>query len=311
MTSRADLPRIVAAMKAGGYYRRVMSAGAELDRVKAYLRAFEAADFSGALPDMDPTYPPFPGLRHEVFHDPASLPGAAMLERSWRAIRDEAQALDAAAELDYTIASRPVRRLLHPATWLRRHAPPRAWTVYPLHYMGVEVEGLTRRCPRTLAIVNSLPGLCVAYPWGDAVVSVQGPGSRLPVHCSIDNLRVRCHLALRIPEGAGIRVGGQERRWEEGRCLVFEDAFAHEVWNDSAERRVVLIVDFWHPDLTPAERQALEAGFRKAQVRRIFLGQRIGATGSAGTYVPFLEAAVEAQEADPALRDYWEASSAS
>jgi len=74
---------------------------------------------------------------------------------------------------------------------------------------------------------------------------------------------------------------------------------------------VVLIVDFWHPDLTPAERQALEAGFRKAQVRRIFLGQRIGATGSAGTYVPFLEAAVEAQEADPALRDYWEASSAS
>jgi len=306
MTSRADLPRIVAAMKAGGYYGRIMDAGPELDRVKAYLRALEGAR-PAADPAMNPTYPCFPGLSHRRFHDPAGVPAAALLERSWETIRDEALALDENTELDYTIASRPVRRLLRPWTWLARGAPPRAWTVYPFHYMGVEVEAVTRRCPRTLAIINALPGLCVDYPWGDALFSVQGPGSRLPAHCSIDNLRLRCHLGIRIPDGAGMRVGGEERRWSEGRCLLFEDAFEHEVWNHSRERRTVLIVDFWHPELTEIERHALCAGFRKAEVRRIFMGQRIGATNSAATYMPYLESTVAAQDDAPSIREFWPA----
>lgn len=44
----------------------------------------------------------------------------------------------------------------------------------------------------------------------------------------------------------GIRIGDQIREWEEGKCLVFDDSYEHEVWNKTGEERVLLLVDFWH-----------------------------------------------------------------
>ncbi len=283
-----------------------MAGGPDLDRVKEYIRCFagehEPANRAGG---MNPKYPCFPGLRNRPFHDPADFAPAAVLEDAFPAIRDEALALDEASELDYTIASAPLRNPWRPWTYLRRRAPPRAWTVYPFWHMGVDTESLTRRCPRTMAVLASLPGLCVEYPWGDAIFSVQGPHSSLRPHCSVDNLRLRCHLGVRIPPGTGIRVADETRTWAEGRCLFFEDAFEHEVWNHSSERRVVLIVDFWHPDLTPIEIRALTAGFAKREVRRVFMAQRITMTNAAGPYLAHLESEMECQEDSGLLRELW------
>ncbi len=308
MIDTTDWPHIVNAMREGGFYDRVMRGGSELDRVKAYLQAFTdgRASASGD-PTQVPTYPCFPGLKHRPFHDPDTCAGAAILEAGFPVIRDEAFSLDDSAQLDYTIASRPLRRWRDPRTWLRRRAAPRAWTVYPFYHMGVDVEALTRRCPRTADIINALPNVCLDYPWGDALLSVQGPQSRLPPHCSVDNLRLRCHLGIRIPDGTGIRVGSEERQWSEGRCLLFEDSFEHSVWNLSEQRRIVLIVDFWHPDLTPIEVRALTAGFRKSAVRSIFMRQRIRMTDSPDPYVRHMEAALIEQDRGPLLREFWPA----
>jgi hypothetical protein len=302
----ADWPRIVSAMRAGGFYDRVMHGGPELDRVKRYLLAFTGEGAAGGVdPTQAPTYPCFPGLTHRPFHEPGTCAGVAILEDAFPVIRDEAVALGDSAQLDYTIASRPSRSWHDPRTWLRLRAPPRAWTVYPFYHMGVDVEPLTKRCPRTSAIVNSLPNVCLDYPWGDALLSVQGAQSRLPPHCSVDNLRLRCHLGIRIPDGAGISVGGEEREWSEGRCLLFEDSFEHSVWNPSHVRRIVLIVDFWHPDLTPVEVRALTAGFRKSEVREIFMRKRISMTDSPGPYVRHMEAALTEQDLAPEMREFW------
>jgi aspartyl/asparaginyl beta-hydroxylase (cupin superfamily) len=35
--------------------------------------------------------------------------------------------------------------------------------------------------------------------------------------------------------------------------VVFDDSFWHEVWNESDRRRLVLILDLWHPDLSDDE----------------------------------------------------------
>jgi aspartate beta-hydroxylase len=73
-------------------------------------------------------------------------------------------------------------------------------------------------------------------------------------HRGPTNLRLRCHLALKVPEGdCAIRVGEKTRKWHEGRCLVFDDYFDHEAWNHTEEDRVVLIVDIWHPGLSATE----------------------------------------------------------
>jgi hypothetical protein len=36
-------------------------------------------------------------------------------------------------------------------------------------------------------------------------------------------------------------------------CLIFDDSFDHQVWNKGATDRVILLIDFWHPDLTQRE----------------------------------------------------------
>jgi aspartyl/asparaginyl beta-hydroxylase (cupin superfamily) len=46
--------------------------------------------------------------------------------------------------------------------------------------------------------------------------------------------------------------------WREGELFAFDDSFEHEAWNRAAEDRVVLIFEAHHPDLSAAERAAIE-----------------------------------------------------
>lgn len=47
------------------------------------------------------------------------------------------------------------------------------------------------------------------------------------------------------------------RTWEEGKAIIIDDSFDHEVWHNGSSFRLILIVDFWHPDLTPRQRASL------------------------------------------------------
>jgi len=87
--------------------------------------------------------------------------------------------------------------------------------------------------------------------------SIMGPRTHVAPHCGFINARVRCHLALVVPDGGHMRVGSESRAWVEGKALLFDDSFEHEVWNDSPSGRVVLLFDVWHPDLTAVEKRAL------------------------------------------------------
>ena len=293
-------------MRAGGYYDRVMASGPELDRVKKYLRLCAGEEAPApAAPLMRPTYPCFPGLRHRPWHDPRACEGARMLEENFGTIRDEAMSLGEGASLDYSRAAGPWRSWKKPWTLLRRDAAPKTWTLYLLYHMGVDVEEVMGKCPRTRAVVNALPGACLEYTWGDFVFSAMSAGAHLRPHCSIDNLRVRIHMGISIPEGCSIRVATETRTWQEGKCLMFEDSFEHEVWNRSNARRIVLIADLWHPDLTEVEIRALTAGFRKSRVRRVFMRERMGVTDAPQKYLPFIEGALERQDAEPAVREFW------
>ncbi len=43
-------------------------------------------------------------------------------------------------------------------------------------------------------------------------------------------------------------MSGEERAWEPGKMLVFDDSLTHEAWNKSDKLRVVLLVDFLTPE---------------------------------------------------------------
>ena len=76
------------------------------------------------------------------------------------------------------------------------------------------------------------------------------PGYHIPAHRGPTNGIVRIHLALKVPrdsEKCRLRVDQEIVHWEEGKCIVFDDYYEHEVWNETDEQRVVLFFDVDRP----------------------------------------------------------------
>jgi aspartate beta-hydroxylase len=135
----------------------------------------------------------------------------------------------------------------------------RKWHSVYFHRRYQPVPDIRARCPKTVALLDRLTaGAC-----RDSMVSVVGPGGRIALHQDPDNLFLTCHLGIIIPDGCGMHLAGETRGWQEGRCIVFNAAFEHHVWNDSRSARIVLLADFLHPDFTPLERRFLTEYFSR------------------------------------------------
>lgn len=124
------------------------------------------------------------------------------------------------------------------------------WNVYYLHLHSADFGDNLARCPRTAAAIDKIP-----FQYKHCFFSALAPGTHIPAHTGPANKKLRLHLPLVVPPGdaARIRVGPRTEPFREGKCLLFDDSFEHEAWNDAATPRIVLIVDLWHPDLSPAE----------------------------------------------------------
>ena len=125
--------------------------------------------------------------------------------------------------------------------------------------IGRQATGTVKRStiellPFTSKLVLSFPEAATMVR-GGSKVSVIEPDSLVKPHTGTSNARLRIHLGVRIPkQGVGIKVAGETRVWETGKCLVLDDSFVHSVWQNSTEPRIVLIVDVWHPELDRAAR---------------------------------------------------------
>jgi aspartyl/asparaginyl beta-hydroxylase (cupin superfamily) len=110
-----------------------------------------------------------------------------------------------------------------------------------------------------MALLDRFP-----QPWIDgcganAMFSMLAPRTAIPAHVGVANFRLVCHLPLIVPNRCWFRVGEEVRDWERGTAWVFDDTIEHEARNETDHLRVILIFDVWHPDLSPAEREAIAA----------------------------------------------------
>ena len=151
------------------------------------------------------------------------------------------------------------------------HSAPDEWHWANFIDRGRVQPDMWEQCPNTAAALEAVPRLCVgAMPFAFAFFSTLQPRSRIAAHTAPANLRLRVHLPLVVPEHStaadcGMRVAGETRPWEVGRALIFDDAFEHEVWNESDGERAVLLFDLWHPDLGTDEIAAIQSMFREVQ----------------------------------------------
>jgi beta-hydroxylase len=171
--------------------------------------------------------------------DNAAFPWAADVEKEWRLIR---------AELDKVLTRRDELPGFHEiAKDVASISTDRNWKSFLLCAYGHVSDEAVKACPETWRILQNIPGLKAA------MFSIFEPGKHLPAHRGPYNGVLRFHLGLIVPEGdIAIRVLDRTCHWDEGKALIFDDAFEHEAWNHSDKVRVVLFVDFVKPLRFPA-----------------------------------------------------------
>lgn len=135
-----------------------------------------------------------------------------------------------------------------------------SWTAFHMARAGIIDENF-RRCPVTMALMDSLPQPQAEDYMPEIFFSRLKPGGHIIPHYGQMNFRLTVHLGLIVPDGCGIRVGDQTRHWEPGRVLAFDDSFEHEAWNRGDSERIVLIFEAWHPDIREAEVEGLQMFF--------------------------------------------------
>lgn len=198
----------------------------------------------------------FPGLRPQMFYDPADFDWVSRLERNFAVIRQELR--DVLETRDGFLPWRGIQT----GEWYRADGERGSavgevpdWNMYYFHKFGERFEENCRRCPQTAALLESIPRFTSTSL---ACFSVLNPGMHLAPHFGPSNGVLRVHLPLLGVDGCRIRVGDQERTWQEGKAMIFSDAYEHEVWHDGPATRFVLFFDVWHPDWAEAEVESLD-----------------------------------------------------
>jgi aspartyl/asparaginyl beta-hydroxylase (cupin superfamily) len=117
------------------------------------------------------------------------------------------------------------------------------WKVFMLRSLVGTPEANQKKCPLTTALLAPIPNLYQAF------FSILDPGKSIPAHCGFYLGYLRYHLGLVVPKNnpPSMRVNDQIHIWEEGKSILFDDSWEHEVYNKSDGLRVVLIVDLLRP----------------------------------------------------------------
>lgn len=203
----------------------------------------------GSKEGHDPSEEHVDGLTANAFWDAASLPDqfpwAQELEAKSDVIIKEFQAKLNAQESQMFASD---------SAW-QNQVMGGGWSAVRLQRLGVWNEENCRQFPETYELIRSLNiplavrGVCFAR---------QAPGSGVQPHSDGRNFILTSHLGLKIPKECWIEVGTERKGWEEGKLTTLDTSFTHSTGNPSSEDRHVLIIDYWHPDLTEAERASLE-----------------------------------------------------
>jgi ornithine lipid ester-linked acyl 2-hydroxylase len=171
-----------------------------------------------------------------TFFAPERFPWVEQVEANWMVIREELEGVleDHAALPNFQDISKDQIEI----------TDDDRWKTFFLYGYGFKAKLGTEMCPRTAALMEQIPGMTTA------MFSILSPGKHILDHRGPYKGVLRYHLGLIVPreaEACRIRVGEDVRHWQEGKSMIFDDTFNHEVWNDTDQTRVVLFVDVLRP----------------------------------------------------------------
>jgi aspartyl/asparaginyl beta-hydroxylase (cupin superfamily) len=176
-----------------------------------------------------------------TFFDASQFEWTQPLEANWKTIR---------AELDRVMVDRAdLPNFQDISEDQKRLSPDDQWKTFFLYGYGYQMKENCARCPETAKLIAQVPGMSTAF------FSILSPGKHIPAHRGPYKGVMRYHLGLIVPEPrqqCRIRVGQDFGVWQEGKSLMFDDSYEHEVWNETDGTRVVLFMDVERPLRFPA-----------------------------------------------------------
>jgi hypothetical protein len=223
--------------------------GLDVDRIRTFAKRAR-----GELPSPEPS-----GASHE----PSEEHVDGLTSRPFWDLADDQEAFPWAGKLEanadiiqreYDARLKESSAFTSDSVW-QNQVMGSGWSAIRLQRLGVWNTETCQEFPETFKLLKSLKiplavrGVCFAK---------QNPGSGVQPHSDGRNFILTSHLGLKVPDGCVIEVGGLQRGWDEGKLTTLDTSYIHSTSNPTDDERHVLIIDFWHPELTESERSALE-----------------------------------------------------
>jgi len=129
----------------------------------------------------------------------------------------------------------------------RTSLPPFACTVTPLFCEIIKEFNIMQEC-----------ALC------EVKLEFIEPQAHIKPHCGPTNAKLRGVIPVSLSTNITtvvhneespfrMRVGDETIQWEEGKPSVLDTSFENEVWNRSGGPKLLLVIDFKHPELMPED----------------------------------------------------------
>lgn len=230
--------------------RDLLSGGKVLHRLRDFFREMKQLPNSGLLHGVMPHevnfncdyYPGSVARQGPVWRNALQdLPVAAFLEAHYPTIR---------GEMDAMLASDVFRSLDEQTRNAETQFGPRGddWLTAYMFRKGEAIPTVCAHAPRTCELLSTRPEVAGCKMSGSGAGFLRmAPGGRLKPHFG-NAPRLSVHLGLIVPDGEiRMNVGYETVRWEEGKVVVFDDTFIHQVVHNGIEPRYVMNLWMCHP----------------------------------------------------------------
>lgn len=237
-------------------HRQLGSPDAVLEKVHKDSQQVPGRDLD--WPDVNSVHLQMPGIRHQKIWNPSQVPWLADVNANWSDVR---------GELDRYLESMNNKAWTNQPDSEQLAAREGSWNSVALFNDGIWNQETCRTSfPVTCSLLQSRPELDLKnFQWPGVVRQQRDdkpPKLMVNIYQALPGHNVLPHfgthgrligsLGLKIPTGVKLRVGGEYKEWEEGKWLLFDDAFEHEVIHSGSEPRYVLAVAMLHPDVCPS-----------------------------------------------------------
>jgi aspartate beta-hydroxylase len=165
------------------------------------------------------------------------FPAAPRFTEQWQTIRDEA--LGIAANLGQV----PRFHELLPSQADISANDQRDWRMFVLKAYGIPFKKNLALCPTLAGLLDETPDIL------SATLSFLAPHKHIPRHRGPFRGIIRYYLGLSIPkDGDGrpsaiLSLDDTEYYIGDGEALLWDDTYPHEVWNNSDQVRIALLMD--------------------------------------------------------------------